>query len=782
MKKLILILLFITGYLQAQTLQNPTFGIVTIKNSPTVTSVNFLTGTEATGVQSKIDPVNLPFLSKTNALKIYNSNKIIYRAKRKAVFSFIWDDLQDSDQLVYNVFQDFGYLPSYALKTDVLNGTNKDLYVDLYQKGCSILAHSVSHPDMSTTSISYANVNIQMVNSKKAIEAYGMRVSGWVTPNSTLHSSFYPLVDKNFGYAFTNTGGAFNETVDPLRMSRVGLESAMANHNLANVKAIIDDAITNGKLIVFYGHHLPSTYLNPDTTPYLTEADLRDILAYLKTKSDENLCEVLPTDEAIHAYMELNALAEGSVNYVPKWTGTRTQKQSQIYDNGTSVGVSTTTPVGKLNINTGTTTTTVDIVNQQNGSISFANGGGTSYTPTIVSKSDVNTGLYIQSATSDVNAAPDMIFNVRRLDDSDYTIFTSPAYTFKRNSANLFEILRNGNIGYGGLGNTGIKHFFYSAFTTAYAATGTGINAAGDFYINNSSNTDNTSAIIRLGTSNANTQSAQGYFGLINTSTNYESILVWGQRSGASTWNERMRLSAAGNFIIGSTTDASNGTLQVTGNASGSLAASNSAHFMRKGEFDTADGNNVKLTGTQSITGQKNFSSSTSGVAAIGVSTATASNGISITNNSTGLGIIINNVSNGVSQVLNSQTGSSGDLLQFSKNNVTTSKIDQNGNYVKIGGTSSQLLVADGSVNTILTSSGTLDFPSTAANAQSSLTLSVVGSVVGDVISLGSSVPAAGCMYYAYVSAADTVTIRFINMSLAAVDPASSTFKVKVLK
>lgn len=64
MKKYILILLIFTGYLQAQTLQNPTFGNTTtntlkIKTPATVTSVNFLSTNEADGSISKISPINV---------------------------------------------------------------------------------------------------------------------------------------------------------------------------------------------------------------------------------------------------------------------------------------------------------------------------------------------------------------------------------------------------------------------------------------------------------------------------------------------------------------------------------------------------------------------------------------------------------------------------------------------------------------------------------------------------------------------------------------------------
>lgn len=75
-----------------------------------------------------------------------------------------------------------------------------------------------------------------------------------------------------------------------------------------------------------------------------------------------------------------------------------------------------------------------------------------------------------------------------------------------------------------------------------------------------------------------------------------------------------------------------------------------------------------------------------------------------------------------------------------------------------------------------------LNFVSTAANSSSVLTITVPGAVDGDMVRLsvtGTGVPAQGC-YFAWVSAANTVSIRFINNTIAAVDPGLALFRVIV--
>ncbi|MEP6725775.1 MAG: hypothetical protein ABJC98_08170, partial [Bacteroidota bacterium] len=83
-----------------------------------------------------------------------------------------------------------------------------------------------------------------------------------------------------------------------------------------------------------------------------------------------------------------------------------------------------------------------------------------------------------------------------------------------------------------------------------------------------------------------------------------------------------------------------------------------------------------------------------------------------------------------------------------------------------------------------LTATATLDFPLTATVSSSNLTITVTGAADGDVVQLGvpnASATTNGC-FTAYVSAANTVTVRFNNYTAAGVNPASSTFRVSVIR
>lgn len=85
-------------------------------------------------------------------------------------------------------------------------------------------------------------------------------------------------------------------------------------------------------------------------------------------------------------------------------------------------------------------------------------------------------------------------------------------------------------------------------------------------------------------------------------------------------------------------------------------------------------------------------------------------------------------------------------------------------------------------LGTAIKASATLDFPSTSAQSENGLTISVPGAAVGDVVHLGipNAATTAGSCYTAWVSATDTVTVRFSNYGSVSRDPASGTFTVVV--
>jgi len=112
--------------------------------------------------------------------------------------------------------------------------------------------------------------------------------------------------------------------------------------------------------------------------------------------------------------------------------------------------------------------------------------------------------------------------------------------------------------------------------------------------------------------------------------------------------------------------------------------------------------------------------------------------------------------------------------VDAAKYEITSPLVDLNGD-VKLGVNGSPL-------TSVLAATATLNFPST--SSYEDLTVTVTGAAVGDVVSVG--VPN-DCMfshtlYFGWVSATDTVTVRFLVVGAGPHNPPSSTFKVLVTK
>jgi hypothetical protein len=119
---------------------------------------------------------------------------------------------------------------------------------------------------------------------------------------------------------------------------------------------------------------------------------------------------------------------------------------------------------------------------------------------------------------------------------------------------------------------------------------------------------------------------------------------------------------------------------------------------------------------------------------------------------------------------------------------VTNTSVVRPADTVQIPGSASvagTLTVGGGTpITKSLNASASLDFPSTANNGVSNLTITLAGALDGDAIFLG--VPNVNIApltnYTAWVSAPDTVTVRFTNQTGAISDPPAGTFRVVIVR
>lgn len=94
------------------------------------------------------------------------------------------------------------------------------------------------------------------------------------------------------------------------------------------------------------------------------------------------------------------------------------------------------------------------------------------------------------------------------------------------------------------------------------------------------------------------------------------------------------------------------------------------------------------------------------------------------------------------------------------------------------------LTVGGGSLlKKILSQTAVIDFASIAAQSTNTTTATVTGAAVGDTVNVNpGATPPAGVIFSAYVSAANTVTVRAQNITGGAIDPASDTYRLTVFQ
>lgn len=164
----------------------------------------------------------------------------------------------------------------------------------------------------------------------------------------------------------------------------------------------------------------------------------------------------------------IGAGGTGVANFIPMYTapgfiGLSKMAHSALLDvlyvdSKMSVGLapSYATPVGQFNIKTGAVLS-YNLAGQDMGSFSFGNASGSANIPTVIGKSFDNRGLFFIAACPDINASPDMDFNIRENDDSDFTTMTGGGFKWGRQNTQLMYLSRLGVLKIENLAGTGTR-------------------------------------------------------------------------------------------------------------------------------------------------------------------------------------------------------------------------------------------------------------------------------------------------------------------------------------
>ena len=235
---------------------------------------------------------------------------LLTEQRRVCAISFQFDDCDDNDAQIVSVFDAKKARCGFAFIASSSNRTNKGAtYLGYQAKGYEILSHSTDGavmnavtPDMT---MQYADQRIR--DSYYYLTNMGFNIRGWVTPNSEMAAEFIPLLVPWYDYATTvyyyygstasdgSTTPYQDKTKSLMKLHRMSLE----NSTLAELKAIVDDAITNRAFLTFYGHSA-----NLGNGDFTTE-NIAALIDYIQSKEANYTCHLLKPCDAVDYYFHV---------------------------------------------------------------------------------------------------------------------------------------------------------------------------------------------------------------------------------------------------------------------------------------------------------------------------------------------------------------------------------------------------------------------------------------------------------------------------------------------
>lgn len=212
--------------------------------------------------------------------------------------SFQFDDNPDNDDLVVALFDELGVKCNFAFIASDANITAKgQKYLQWNKMGYGICSHSVDGLQFNTTNYTRETALVALQASKNKLEKLGIVVNGFVSPDSTMDSSFIDLVQDTYSYAFTiNDGKSGERTGNPCRNVRESMEA----QTLSYVKSRIDNALYWGYNITLYGH--AANFGNSYSGETWDIAKLRSIVEYAITKRNTGIAFIGNTDECMEYF------------------------------------------------------------------------------------------------------------------------------------------------------------------------------------------------------------------------------------------------------------------------------------------------------------------------------------------------------------------------------------------------------------------------------------------------------------------------------------------------
>ena len=219
----------------------------------------------------------------------------IVLAETKPVVVFTFDDGYTEDSLTYSILKEYGFVGCFGPIVDNLYVAGKNPIANYYQyqkEGFEICSHSSTHANLGTV-VDDSVVDYEYRQSADKLRGLGFAARGLIVPYSSARSEYYAIAAQIYDYILI--GGTGLNGKGDFKSNKTLTRISQYNQGVAGSQSLIDQAINDKKLLIFYDHRIGNTGA-------LSEADFRSILDYVKTKSDAGLIKVLNIANAVSYY------------------------------------------------------------------------------------------------------------------------------------------------------------------------------------------------------------------------------------------------------------------------------------------------------------------------------------------------------------------------------------------------------------------------------------------------------------------------------------------------
>lgn len=185
----------------------------------------------------------------------------------KPYISFIFDDCKSSIYTnVLPLFKERNIKGNVALWSGLLDDnidlSIKEIY-DFKDNGWELLSHGFESSILTESSTDEI-ATIEIEESRKMFDSYGIHVNGYVPSNNSIPSKFRDILEKNYSFCVCKINNISNESNSNVyNLDRVSIDDVDVGNSpavtLDEIKSKIDDAKENNKLLIFYCHNVGIT-------------------------------------------------------------------------------------------------------------------------------------------------------------------------------------------------------------------------------------------------------------------------------------------------------------------------------------------------------------------------------------------------------------------------------------------------------------------------------------------------------------------------------------------